>query len=70
MAKVSAGRKLDTTKVYELAQGRVYTGTRAKALGLVDEIGTLENAIDAAAEMAKIHGKPKVVYIYPKRGLF
>jgi protease-4 len=70
VAKVADGRKLDKNKVYDLAQGRVYTGTRAKALGLVDEIGTLENAIERAAEMAKIQGKPKVVYIYPKRGLF
>jgi len=66
--KVSEGRGLDKEKVHEIAQGRVYTGVRAKTLGLVDEIGTLQDAIEAAAEMANIKEKPRVVYVSQKKG--
>ncbi|MFQ5905728.1 MAG: signal peptide peptidase SppA, partial [bacterium] len=66
--KVSEGRGLEREKVYEIAQGRVYTGVEAMALGLVDEIGTLQDAIDAAAEMANIEEEPKAVYVNQKRG--
>ena len=70
VAKVSEGRGLDKNKVYEIAQGKVYTGRKAKMLGLVDEIGTLQDAIDMAAKMAGIKGKPHVVYVSPARGFF
>ena len=52
--RVSEGRKRDIEYVDSIAQGRVWTGTRGKAVGLVDEIGTLTDAIQAAATMAKI----------------
>ncbi len=45
---VAEGRKMDKAKAEELAQGRVYDGVQAKALGLVDHLGELEQAIDAA----------------------
>ncbi len=70
VAKISEGRGLDKNKVYEMAQGRVYTGRKAKMLGLVDEIGTLQDAIDTAAKMAGIKEKPDVVYVSPARGFF
>ena len=44
-----------------LADGRVYTGQEAKQNGLVDELGTLQDAIDAAARMAGISGEPRLV---------
>ncbi|MGQ0551802.1 MAG: signal peptide peptidase SppA [Planctomycetota bacterium] len=47
--KVAAGRKLPREKVAQLARGRVYTGRQAEALGLVDELGGLQDAIDMAA---------------------
>ncbi len=52
--RVSKGRKLslDSTKV--IARGRVWTGRTALKIGLVDEIGDLEDAISAAAKMANI----------------
>ncbi|MEZ6043550.1 MAG: signal peptide peptidase SppA [Planctomycetaceae bacterium] len=43
--KAAAGRKMDYEKLEAMARGRVYTGVRAKALGLVDEVGTLDDAI-------------------------
>lgn len=51
---VEKGRKLDRAQVNEIAQGRVWTGVRAKELKLVDELGGLDSAIGKAAELAKI----------------
>lgn len=51
---VATGRKIDATKVAEIAQGRVYDGQSAKTLGLVDNLGSLEDAIDAAAGLAHL----------------
>ena len=49
---VAEGRKLDSDYVDSIAQGRVWVGSDALKIGLVDEIGTLENAIQYAALMA------------------
>ncbi len=46
--RVAAGRKLDRAAVEPIAQGRVWTGNDAKARGLVDAIGTLQDALDDA----------------------
>ncbi len=54
LQKVSQGRKLPTTKVAEIAQGRVWSGIAAKEIGLVDEIGGLNVAIEYAAKQAKL----------------
>lgn len=43
--KAAAGRQMDYAKLELMARGRVYTGQRAKALGLVDELGTLADAV-------------------------
>ncbi|MGB3212666.1 MAG: signal peptide peptidase SppA [Desulforhopalus sp.] len=51
---VSNGRNLEQAKVEELAQGRVYDGETAKNLGLVDSLGSLEDAIAAAAKLANL----------------
>jgi len=53
-SKVAAGRKLDAEKVESLAAGRVYTGRQALAAGLVDQLGTLDDAIDEAKKLAGI----------------
>jgi protease-4 len=50
--KVSEGRKLPTATVEEIAQGRVWSGTEAKRLGLVDEIGGLGAALAYTATKA------------------
>ena len=54
IARVSAGRRLPEGRVREIARGRVWTGAQAKALGLVDELGGLHEAIAAARRLAKI----------------
>ncbi|PIE73575.1 MAG: signal peptide peptidase SppA [Deltaproteobacteria bacterium] len=48
---VAKGRELDRSKVEKLAQGRVYDGGSARDLGLVDELGNLDDAIKAAGKM-------------------
>jgi protease-4 len=52
--RVAEGRKLDRAEVAKLAQGRVWSGVDAKRLGLIDEFGGLETAIDFAAQKAKL----------------
>ena len=54
LAVVAEGRNMTPEAVNEIAQGRVWTGTKALELGLVDEIGGLDEAIRAAAEIAGI----------------
>lgn len=59
---VARGRRMKEEEVRELADGRIFTGEQAKELGLVDELGNLRDAINAAAKLAKIEGEPKIVY--------
>lgn len=59
---VAAGRDLPLEKVQELADGRIYNGEAARELGLVDEIGTLWDAIDEAGRKGGIEGKPRVIW--------
>ncbi|MCX9013003.1 MAG: signal peptide peptidase SppA [Candidatus Methanoperedens sp.] len=60
--EVAEDRNLSLSKVKDLADGRVYTGAKAKELGLIDSFGSLDDAIDAAASLAGIVGKPEVTY--------
>ena len=64
---VAEGRKLPPEKIRPLADGRIFTGEQARSLGLVDELGTLEDAIALAAKMAGIKGEPEVIYPEKKR---
>lgn len=52
-----------------MADGRVYSGEQARVLGLVDKIGTLEDAIQRAAELAKLGAKPHVVERSPESAM-
>ena len=58
---VAEGRKLTVDSIRPIADGRIFTGEQAKGLKLVDELGTLEDAIRKAAELAGISGEPEVV---------
>lgn len=58
---VSVGRKMDIENVRKISDGRIFTGEQALEQGLVDELGTLEDAILLAAEMVGIKGKPVVL---------
>ena len=52
--KAAEGRKMKYDQLEKLARGRVYTGEMALKIGLVDELGTLEEAIDYARKLGKI----------------
>ncbi|MDP2960601.1 MAG: signal peptide peptidase SppA [candidate division Zixibacteria bacterium] len=64
---VVEGRGLEQEKVLELADGRVFTGRQAKDLGLIDELGNLEDAIKIAGKMGGIEGVPKTIREKPKK---
>jgi protease-4 len=54
VSRVAAGRKLTQERARELATGEVWLGEQALEMGLVDEIGDLERAIEIAAELASV----------------
>ena len=60
--RVSTGRRLPVARVREIARGRVWTGAQGKALGLVDELGGLTEAIAKARELANIPAGDSVRY--------
>ena len=62
---VAAGRKLEREEVARFADGRVFSGTQAKALKMVDALGGLEDAVLAAGKLAGLPSPPSV--IQPKR---
>jgi protease IV len=67
VSKAAEGRKMPFEKLEKLAGGRVYTGRQAQKLGLVDEIGTLDDAIAAARDLAKIPAdQPTELLVLPR----
>lgn len=58
---VAEGRKLKIDDVREIADGRIFTGEQALAKGLVNELGTLEDATKIAAKLGGIKEEPEVV---------
>ncbi|HEX8410365.1 MAG TPA: signal peptide peptidase SppA [Thermoanaerobaculia bacterium] len=70
---VAAGRasKMKAEEVARVADGRIFTGEQAKGLKLVDEIGTIDDAVRTAGRLGGIEGEPSK--IWPRRredGLF
>src|SRR5262249_15137565 len=59
---VVRGRGLSEERVRALADGRIYSGLEAKELGLVDEVGYLDDALDAAMEMACLKDAAVIAY--------
>ncbi|MGA3008095.1 MAG: signal peptide peptidase SppA, partial [Opitutaceae bacterium] len=66
IGKVAEGRHLDRAAVEKIAQGRVWSGTAAKKLGLVDEMGGLDVALRFAAQKAQL-GEDYRVVEYPRK---
>jgi protease-4 len=58
---VSNERKLEKEYLLPYANGRVFTGEQAMNIGLIDKLGTYEDAVKIAGEMAGIEGEPTVV---------
>jgi protease-4 len=68
--KAAAGRKMTLQRLQSLAGGRVWTGAQAKQIGLVDELGGLDKAIEIAASKAKLKPGAYKVAVYPKAKSF
>ncbi len=67
MPKVANGRNKTVEEVDSIGQGRVWTGTQAKEVGLIDEFGGLERAIEVAKELANLPADKDVTRVaYPK----
>lgn len=66
VAAVAKGRGMDEARVRKLADGRIYSGAQAKELGLVDQFGTLDDAIELAAKRAGLEAEPAVYYSRPE----
>ncbi|MGN1394276.1 MAG: signal peptide peptidase SppA [Succinivibrionaceae bacterium] len=62
---VSKSRNMSVNDVDKIAQGKIYTGKQALNIGLIDKIGTFEDAINLAAELTKIDNKYDVKYMTP-----
>jgi protease-4 len=58
---VADGRKLGRGQVVQFADGRIFSGTQAKGLRMVDELGTLEDAVNEAARLAGLSVPPRVI---------
>ncbi len=70
VAVVEKERMLDHDLLVELADGRVFTGVQAEDLGLIDTLGTYEDAVLIAAELAGIEGEPALVKERKRRTMF
>lgn len=68
LEEVAVNRNLSESYVKTVAEGRIYTGSTAKELKLVDDVGGKEYALKKAAELGGITGEPTVV-TYGKRGI-
>jgi len=67
---VVEGRNLPMEQVEKFADGRVFTGEQAVELGLVDELGGFQDAVDLAKELAEIRGEPRMIYPPDERSRF
>ncbi len=67
---VSEGRGIPVEKVRDLADGSIFTGRQARELGLVDEIGNLQDTIRIAADIVGIKGEPRIVQTRKRFSVF
>jgi protease-4 len=64
---VAQGRSLETRRVRELATGELYTARRGQEMGLVDELGDFDLALNLAGEIGGVRPRPR--WVRPKRSL-
>ncbi len=67
---VSESRHIPINKLKGIAQGQVYTGIQAKKLGLVDDLGDLQETIDVVKKDLNIKGTPEIITHEKKRSIF
>lgn len=66
---VASARNRSRSDVARVADGRIFTGRQALEAGLVDSLGDLESAVERAAALAGIKGKPRLLILGPRRTL-
>lgn len=67
ITKAAAGRNMPKERLDEVAQGKVWTGTRAKSVGLVDEIGGMGKAVEVVKKALGMKQEEKIALVaYPK----
>lgn len=69
LARVGKARKMTREQVDKIARGRIWSGEDAKALGLVDQLGGLPDAIESAGKRAKLAKGYRIVYVQKEQGL-
>jgi protease IV len=67
---VSENRKIPLSKIKELSDGRIFTGRQAKELGLVDELGGLQDAVLLAGRLSGMKESPEIFYGAKKKTTF
>lgn len=68
LRRVAEGRAMDAARVHELGQGRIYSGDRAKEIGLVDRLGGLQSALARARQLARLPADAPVVVLPSRPG--
>jgi len=66
LTRVAEGRKMKKEQVHEIAQGRVWTATDALKIKLIDKIGDIDDAVEKAAQLAKMDEYHQTTYPAPK----
>ncbi len=69
VATVSTERELPVDSVIAMADGRIFTGRQAKELGLVDTLGSLEDAVTITKNLVGMAGEPRLIYPKKKKSL-
>lgn len=64
---IAENRKLPLQRIFELADGRIFSGRQAKDLGLVDELGGLQDAVLLAGKLSGMEGTPETVHGMKKK---
>jgi protease-4 len=65
--RVAAGRKIPKDQLRKIAEGRIYTGRQAVGVGLVDRLGSLQDAVDAVRDLANIPPSAEIKLVhYPR----
>jgi protease-4 len=67
LERVASARKMTPEQVDKIARGRIWSGQEAKRLGLVDELGGLDQALESAAKRAKLEKGYRVYYVEQPR---
>lgn len=66
---VAEARGMDPARVREYATGEVFSGAKAKEIGLIDELGDFETAVKKARSLADLPQKPRLQFVRPRRPL-